>query len=204
MTRHLWPEGTERLKDDPAFGPVVEAVGSVADERPERTHFQSLARSIVFQQLAGKAAATIHGRFVDALEGEITPGSVLAADPDDLRAAGLSRSKLKAVRDLAARIEDGTVPLHDLDELDDEEVIERLTRVWGIGRWTAEMFLLFQLARPDVWPVGDLGVRKGWARVHGLDELPTPAELQEAAEPYRPHRSALAWYCYRAVDVWTP
>ena len=204
VSRVIWTEGTERLRRDPAFGPLVEEVGPVEDLREPATHFQALARSIVFQQLAGKAARTIHGRFVEVLDGDVDPRSVLAADEEALRGAGLSRSKLKAIRDLAGKVVDGTVPLDDVEELSDEELVERLTRVWGIGVWTARMFLMFQLLRPDVWPVGDLGVRSGWARVHGLEEPPDASELAPLADPYRPWRSAVAWYCYRAVDVLPP
>lgn len=204
MAEVIWTSGTELLRADPAFGALVEEVGPVEDLRPPMTHFQALARSIVFQQLAGKAAQTIHGRFVEAVGGEVSPEAVLEAAPESLRGAGLSGNKLRAMRDLAGKVVEGEVPLADVEELPDDEVVERLTRVWGIGRWTAEMFLMFQLLRPDVWPVGDLGVRNGWARVHGLEELPSPAALEALGEPYRPHRSSVAWYCYRAVEVLPP
>ncbi|HZD04161.1 MAG TPA: hypothetical protein VE173_04560 [Longimicrobiales bacterium] len=197
----IWARGTELLGKDPSFGALVAEVGPVEDTRPPSTHFETLARSIVFQQLAGGAARTIHGRFVEAVGGTVSAGSVLAADEDDLRAAGLSRNKLRALRDLAVKVADGSVPLEALDDLPDEDVVHRLTTVWGIGRWTAEMYLMFHLLRPDVWPVGDLGVRKGWARIHGLAEPPTAADLQAAGDRYRPWRSTVAWYCYRAVEV---
>lgn len=204
MGELIWTEGTERLRDDPVFGPLVEETGPIEDTRGPATHFQRLARAIVYQQLAGKAAQAIHGRFVEALGGDITPRGVLECGESELRGAGLSRNKLRAIRDLAKKIEDGVVPLDELEDLPDDDVVERLTRVWGIGRWTAEMFLMFQLLRPDVWPVGDLGVRNGWARAHGLSEAPPPSELETLADPYRPHRSAVAWYCYRAVEVLPP
>lgn len=204
MTNVIWSDGTARLRDDPAFGPLVAEAGPVEARRRQPTHFQALLRSIVFQQLAGKAAQTIHGRVVEAVEGEVTPRAVLEADEDALRGAGLSGNKLRAIRDLAGKVADGDVPLDDVEELSDEDIVERLTRVWGIGRWTAEMFLMFQLLRPDVWPVGDLGVRKGWARIHGQEALPSAEELEALGEPYRPHRSAAAWYCYRAVEVLPP
>lgn len=200
----VWPEAREALEADPAFGPLVREVGPVRLRPRAPDAFQILVRSIVYQQLAGKAAATIHGRVVEALGGKVAPEVVLEAPEEALRGAGLSGSKLKAVRDLAAKALSGEVPLDDLEELEDDAVAERLTRVWGIGRWTADMFLLFQLRRPDIWPVGDLGVRAGWARVHGSEEPPAAAELGALGEPYRPWRSAVAWYCWRAVEVITP
>lgn len=199
-----WPEATERLRHDPAFGPVVERVGPVR-LRPRRgAPFESLAAAIVYQQLAGAAALTIHGRFVAALGGDVTPKAVLAAPEESLRGAGLSRAKLNAIRDLAAKSASGEVPLDDLDLLDSHEVIERLTRVKGIGPWTAEMFLLFDLRRSDIWPVGDLGVRNGLGRVLGRETPPTPAEMALIGTGYRPWRSAVAWYCWRALETITP
>lgn len=196
-----WPEATERLRADPSFGPVVRRVGPVRLRPPRGAPFESLAAAIVYQQLAGRAAQTIHGRFVEALDGDVRPETVLDADPETLRAAGLSGAKLRAVRDLAAKAMDGVVDLHDLHELEDAEVVERLTRVRGIGPWTAQMYLLFDLRRPDVWPVGDLGVRAGMGRILGLDEPPDADELRWIGVGYRPWRSAVAWYCWRAVDV---
>jgi 3-methyladenine DNA glycosylase/8-oxoguanine DNA glycosylase len=121
-----------------------------------------------------------------------------------LRGAGLSAAKALSVRDLAEKAVDGTVPLDRLSRLKDDDLIERLVVVRGIGRWTAEMFLIFQLRRLDVWPVDDLGVRKGYARAYGLREMPAPKELLALGEPFRPYRSIAAWYCWRAVDVTTP
>lgn len=199
-----WPAATERLRADPAFGPLVERVGPVRLRDRRGDPFQSLAAAIVYQQLAGAAARTIHGRFVDALGGVVTPETVLTVEEDVLRGAGLSRGKLSAIRDLAGKAASGEVPLHDLDRLEDHEVVDRLTRVKGIGPWTAEMFLLFDLRRPDVWPVGDLGVRNGLGRVLGWPAPPTPAETALIGTGYRPWRSAVAWYCWRAVEVITP
>jgi DNA-3-methyladenine glycosylase II len=200
----IWREGTRRLRGDPAFGPLVQQAGPVRAARPPMTHFQTLARAIVFQQLAGNAARAIHGRFTEAVRGDVAAEAVLAAPEDRLRGAGLSRNKIRALRDLAAHVVDGTVNLSEMDALEDETIVEQLTSVWGIGRWTAEMFLMFHLRRPDVWPVDDLGVRSGWARVHGLAVAPKAAELKPLGEPYRPWRSAVAWYCYRAVELLPP
>ena len=199
----VWPEATARLRTDPAFGPLVRRVGPVRLRPPRGTPFASLAAAILYQQLAGAAARTIHRRFVDTLGGEVTPGRVLAASDDALRDAGLSRAKLAAVKDLARKTRSGDVPLDDLAALDDETVVERLTRVRGIGPWTARMYLLFDLRRPDVWPVGDLGVRAGLARVLGLAEAPTPRDTAWIGVGYRPWRSAVAWYCWRATETET-
>lgn len=199
-----WDHGYRFLRRDPHFGRVVREVGPPVLRPPRGSYFASLVAAITYQQLAGRAAQTIHGRVVDALGGRVTPERVLAADPDELRGAGLSRAKLAAVTDLATKATDGTVRLRGLSRLADDEVVGRLTRVRGIGRWTAEMFLMFNLHRPDVWPVGDLGVRNGWAHIHGLAVSPDPTELDTAAEHLRPWRSAAAWYCWRAVEVLTP
>ncbi len=166
--------------------------------------FDALAESIAYQQLSGKAAATIFGR-VRALYPKrkwLDPELVLKTPDEKLRACGLSRSKTAALKDLAAKTLDGTVPTRrELVRMTDEEIIERLTKVRGIGRWTAEMFLMFQLGRLDVWPVDDYGVRKGWALAHKLKEPPTPRALQAEGDRFRPYRSIAALYCWRAVDT---
>lgn len=200
----IWEEGHRKLRSDPVFGPLVREVGPVTVPRPADAPFPYLARSIVYQQLAGAAARTIHGRFVEALDGQVTPEAVLAAPEEALRGAGLSRSKLAAVRDLAEKVSAGEVELGDLGDQDDDEVERRLTRVWGIGPWTARMFLMFWLHRPDVWPAGDLGVRQGYARLHGLGEPVSQSEMTDRGDAYRPWRSAAAWYCWRALEVEIP
>jgi DNA-3-methyladenine glycosylase II len=167
--------------------------------RPDSDHFAALAESILYQQLAGAAAAAIHRRFVALFDGDPTPGGVLGLHPRTLRAAGLSGSKVASIRDLAAKVTDGTVPLRYIGRRSDEEIIDRLTVVRGIGRWTAEMFLMFQLRRLDVWPVGDYGVRVGYALAYGLRKLPTPKRLEREGERFRPYRTVAAWYCWRAV-----
>lgn len=204
MTGAPWPGAYERLLEDPAFGPLVERVGPVRFSEGERLEtFPFLVRSITFQQLAGKAAATIHGRLVEALAGAVTPASVLHAPEEGLRAAGLSRSKLASIRDLAAKVADGSVGLDGIEELLDAEVVERLVQVRGIGRWTAEMLLIFHLRRPDVWPVGDLAVRAGLGKVLAR-AAPDPKEAELIGTGYRPWRSAVAWYCWRAVEPAQP
>lgn len=167
--------------------------------RTGRSHFAALAESILYQQLAGAAAAAIHRRFVALFDGDPTPAKVLGLHHRTLRAAGLSGSKVASIRDLAAKVMDGTVPLRHIGRRSDDEIIDRLTVVRGIGRWTAEMFLMFQLRRLDVWPVGDYGVRQGYALAYGLRKLPTPKRLEREGERFRPYRTVAAWYCWRAV-----
>jgi DNA-3-methyladenine glycosylase II len=187
---------------DPAFAPVVAWAGPFrARTRNPDGPFGALARSIVFQQLAGRAAAAIHGRFRALFDGQLVPEDVLALPEAQLRAAGLSAAKTASIRDLAAKVADGTVPLDRLRRLGDEEIIERLRTVRGIGRWTAEMFLIFELGRMDVWPVDDLGVRNGFALVQRLPVAPTAKELLPAGDRYRPLRSVAAWYCWQAVHL---
>ena len=189
----------------PRVRAVVRAAGPFAPRPPSGDPFNALARAIAYQQLAGRAAAAIHGRFL-ALYGTEppTPAAVLATPVERLRACGLSGAKTAAILDLALKFSDGTVPLVRLADMPDDEVVARLSEVRGVGRWTAEMFLLFDLRRPDVWPVDDYGVRKGWTVIHGLPAMPAPRELTALADPLRPHRSAAAWFCWRAMDTVLP
>lgn len=186
---------------DPAFAEFIDRVGPFSPRAGSGDYFASLARSILYQQLAGRAAAAIHARFVAALNGAVTPEAVLATSPETLRQAGLSANKTAAILDLATRATDGTVPLADLDTLSDDEIVARLTTVRGIGRWTAEMFLLFELQRLDVWPVDDYGVRTGWTLIHSLPAAIKPRELLAEGERFRPYRSVAAWYCWQAVSL---
>lgn len=179
---------------------LVERFGPCTIGRSDQSHFEALAESIVYQQLAGAAAAAIWGRFRGLFDGEFKPEAVLAKRMTTLRKVGLSPNKATSIRDLAAKIVDGTVPVDRLTRLPDEAIIERLVVVRGIGRWTAEMFLMFQLRRIDVWPIDDYGVRKGYARAYGLAELPKPKELGGLGDAFRPYRSVAAWYCWRAVE----
>lgn len=205
MTKEVvWPNATRVLAADPAFGPVVEAVGPVRLAPPRDSPFAALARAVVYQQLAGAAASAIHGRLVEALGGRVTPEAVTAAGDAELRGAGLSAAKLRALRDLAEKVQSGEVALDGWEGRADDEIVDALVRVRGVGPWTARMFLMAQLRRPDVWPVGDRGVRAGWARIHGLDELPDRRTLEQEGERLRPWRSAAAWYCWRAVETVAP
>jgi DNA-3-methyladenine glycosylase II len=192
-------------RSDPRFAALIarsRRFDVVANElvRP----FDSLAESIAYQQLSGKAAATIWGR-VRALYGKrkwLDPAAVLKTPDEKLRAAGLSRSKIAALKDLAAKTLDGTVPTRrELVRMTDEEIIERLTKVRGIGRWTVEMLLLFDLGRLDVWPVADYGVQKGFAKTFGKRKLPKPKQFAKIGEKWRPYRSVAAWYFWRALDA---
>jgi len=173
------------------------------EPNPKVRTFDSLAESIAYQQLNGRAAATIWGR-VRAIFPKrkfLEPQAVLKTPDETLRAAGLSRSKVAALKDLAAKTIDGTVPTaRAMARMTDDEIVERLVQVRGIGRWTVEMLLLFDLGRPDVWPVHDYGVRKGFAKIFGKRKLPTPNQMVKLGARFAPYRSALAWYCWRALD----
>lgn len=188
---------------DERLGALIEAVGpcDLRRGRPRRTHFAELVRAVCYQQLAGAAASTIHGRLVEALGGGVTADALLTLTDADMRAAGVSANKAASMRDLARRVADGRLRLDLIARRSDDAVVASLTEVRGIGRWTAEMFLIFSLQRLDVWPTGDLGVRAGHARIFGLDEPLTPRALEPEGDPYRPYRSVLAWYCWRAVDL---
>ena len=197
----VWTGGRRQLAEDPTFGPWVSRVGSIRVPVAIEDPFGYLARAIIYQQLAGPAARTIHGRVVDALGGDVTPKSVLRMRGPRLRTAGLSANKLASIQDLARKVTSHEVDLSDLETQTDDEVIGRLTLVRGIGPWTAQMYLMFRLHRPDVWPVGDLGVRAGFAKIQGLAGSPDPKELGPLGERYRPWRSAAAFYCWRALDT---
>ena len=188
---------------DPVMATLVAAAGPMKLGRPVDSHFAALVRSVVYQQLAGRAAEVIHGRLVTALDGAVEPAALLALPPEEMRAAGLSANKAASLRDLATKVLDGTVVLdpRGLAREPDGEVIARLSTVRGIGEWTAQMFLLFQLRRMDVWPTGDLGVRKGFGLAWGVP-MPTPKQLAPMADHLQPYRSVVAWYCWRAVEIY--
>jgi DNA-3-methyladenine glycosylase II len=187
---------------DPVLAGLVAQVGPIRHRpRDPDGPFAALARSIVFQQLAGPAARAIYGRVRATVGDNVTPEALNAASDADLRAAGLSANKLASLRDLSAKVLDGTVILTRTSRRGDEELIERLTEVRGIGRWTAEMYLMFQLRRPDVWPIDDLGVRQGYGFIWKLDPPPTPKQLEPLGERFRPYRSVVARYCWVAVPL---
>lgn len=169
--------------------------------------FDALAESITYQQLSGKAAATIWRRVREIFGTPkfLDPQKVIETPDEKFRAAGLSRNKTIAIKDLAQKAIDGVVPTaRALAKMSDEEIVERLTTVRGIGRWTVEMLLLFDLGRPDVWPIHDLGVQKGFAKTFGKRKLPTPKQLMKLGEKWRPYRSVAAWYFWRALDKLEP
>jgi DNA-3-methyladenine glycosylase II len=199
-----WAAAAAILADrDPVMRRLVAESGPADVRSPAETHFEALVRAITYQQLAGAAAAAIHGRLVAAMDGPVTPQNLLSLPNERMRAAGLSARKTASLQDLAAKVLDGTVVLDPagLRAESDDEVIDRLSTVLGIGRWTAQMFLMFQLRRLDVWPTGDLGVRKGFGLAWGIP-MPTPKQLEALGEPYRPYRSVVAWYCWRATEVY--
>jgi DNA-3-methyladenine glycosylase II len=188
---------------DPAMAALVLRHGPMPAPRLPRVdgRFENLAESIAYQQLAGRAAATIWGRFRALFApGPLDPTDVVAAAPEDLRAAGLSGAKAAAIVDLARHVIDGSLELDRVGRLPDDQVRAELVQVRGIGPWTADMFLIFALGRLDVWPTGDYGVRAGYGVSHGLAEPPTAAQLEPLGEAFRPYRSVAAWYCWRALE----
>jgi DNA-3-methyladenine glycosylase II len=199
-----WPAASAILADrDPVLRRLVAEAGPARVRPPTETHFAALVRAIVYQQLAGAAAAAIHGRLIAALDGEISAQRLLSLPSATLRSVGLSAAKAASLQDLAAKLLDGTVVLDPkgLRAESDAEVVARLSAVRGIGKWTAEMFLMFQLRRLDVWPTGDLGVRRGFGLAWGIP-TPTAKELDPLGDPYRPYRSVVAWYCWRAAELY--
>jgi DNA-3-methyladenine glycosylase II len=188
---------------DPVLARLLQEAGQPRFPAPSESNFATLVRSVVYQQLAGAAARAIHGRLIAALGEEVTPERVLAAPPETLRAVGLSARKVESLRDLSRKVLDGTVMLDSrrLRRVSDEEIVARLSTVRGIGKWSAEIFLMFQLRRMDVWPTGDLAIRKGYALAWSIP-TPTPRQLDALGEPYRPYRTVLAWYCWRAAQLY--
>ena len=182
---------------------VIEAVGKCTLEpRAEWTHFDALLRSIVYQQLSGKAAATIHGRVLALIgDGSEAPKRIIATTHEAFRAAGLSTQKAKYVRNLAEHVLDGSLPIDSLHELNDDEIIAALTQVKGIGKWSAQMFLMFRLGRPDVLPDLDLGVQKGIQKAYRLRKLPTPKQVLRRGAKWAPYRTVAAWYMWRILEV---
>lgn len=194
------------MRRDPVLGAVIRRVGpcGLADSQ-HADPFRALVRSIVSQQLSVKAADTIHTRFEALFHAGRsrrlpTPARVMAVSDEDLRGVGLSRMKVSFIRDLCRRVLDGSLRLAEIERLDDEEVIRELVAVKGIGRWTAEMFLMFRLHRPDILPVGDLGIVRGFQRVYGWPRPPSPAKMTKTAEAWRPYRSVACWYLWASLD----
>jgi DNA-3-methyladenine glycosylase II len=191
---------TALAERDPVIAKLVALDGLPKIEPFREGHFPALVRSITYQQIAGAAARAIHGRLVAVVDGEVTPERILALSDQELRAAGLSGNKAASVLDLSAKVLDGTVILEPrrLARLSSDEVTARLSAVRGIGPWSAQVFELFQLKRPDIWLTGDLGVRQGYGLAFGIP-TPTPKQLEPLGDPYRPYRSVLTWYCWAAA-----
>jgi DNA-3-methyladenine glycosylase II len=200
------PEAVAFLRAaDPVLRSVIDSAGELRDRRAGRPTdlYGTLVRAIVGQQLSSKAAAAIFSRLATRYGGRVpTPEEVLAEDPDELRAAaGLSHAKVRYLRSLATHVVDGTLQLDELDALPDEEVIARLVAVQGIGTWSAHMFLMFHLERPDVLAVGDLGIRRAVMLAYGLESLPAPAEMERIADAWRPQRTLACMYLWQSLDA---
>jgi DNA-3-methyladenine glycosylase II len=186
-------------KTDPVLGRIINRVGDYRIEFRE-PEFATLVRSIVYQQLSGRVASVIFGRLVKAVGGKLTPESILKLRPARMRTLGLSAQKTAYIRDLARHTRDGHVVFEELGILSDEEVIERLTRVKGIGVWTAHMFLIFALRRPNILPTGDLGIRSAIRKAWGMPELPKPVEIETLAKSWHPYCTVASWYLWRSLE----
>ncbi|HEV3334535.1 MAG TPA: DNA-3-methyladenine glycosylase 2 family protein [Bryobacteraceae bacterium] len=186
-------------RSDPVMGGIIDLVGDYRIEFRE-PEFETLVRSIVYQQLSGRVASVIFGRLAKAAGGRLTPANILKLRPARMRAQGLSAQKTAYIRDLARHTRDGHVVFEELDGLADEEVIERLTKVKGIGVWTAHMFLIFALRRTNVLPSGDLGIRAAIRKAYGLSDLPKPQEIENLAERWHPYCTVASWYLWRSLD----
>lgn len=185
---------------DPCLATIISSVGR-CDIKIRDVPFQSLAEAIIYQQLAGAAADAIYGRFLKIYRGRFpSPGRLIATSDEKLRAAGLSARKAEYLKDLARHIDDGRIKPRLLNSLTDEQVVEQLVKVKGIGRWTAEMFLIFCLGRPDVLPVGDLGLRKAIQKTYSLQDLPSEQVMHDLARTWRPYRSIATWYLWKSLE----
>jgi len=204
--KHARPAVAYLRKADPVLARVIEEVGPCRLEvRAEGTHFHALLRSVLWQQLSGKAAQSIHDKLRAIYGGrDPEPAELIATSEDALRAAGVSRQKQTYLRDLAAKVDEGLLPLHAVEGLPDEAIIESFSQVKGVGTWTVQMFLLFRLGRPDVLPCADLGIQKAIQRAFALPALPKPAEVLARGTPWRPYASVASWYLWQSLDVAVP
>lgn len=196
MVQH---EGVRSLKRDPILGKIINSVGEYSLKKRNH-HFAVLVESIISQQLATRAAEVIFSRFKDIYPKFPTASDILATKKSRLRSAGLSSMKIEYLKDLARKVDQGKIKMNTLSKLSDEEVVSQLTQVKGIGRWTAEMFLMFSLGRQDVLPVGDLGLRKGVQMAFSLSELPKPSEVEKFGDRWRPYRSVATWYLWKSLQ----
>ena len=187
---------------DRRFAKIISAhpLCTIGQNQNPVSHFESLVESVVSQQLAVKAADVIFGRVKTLAKGRITPSRIAAISESEMRQAGLSAAKFKTIQGLADAAESKRIKINKLHEIeDDQEIFDQLTSLWGIGPWTVDMFMMFQLGRLDIWPTGDLGVRRGWEKIHALKEEIEPKALEKKGEKFRPYRSVIAWYCWRAL-----
>jgi DNA-3-methyladenine glycosylase II len=187
---------------DPKFASLIQRrpLCTLGRSEPAETHFESLVSSVISQQLATKAAATIHERLVKQCKGAVTPRKVVKLSDEQLREIGVSGAKSRTIKGIATAALDKSIPINEIDQIhDDQEIFDALTSIWGVGRWTVEMFMMFQLGRLDVWPTGDLAVRRGWDIIHKTKEETSAKALDVKGEKLRPYRSVYAWYCYQAV-----
>jgi len=195
---------TEALaKKDRKFAPVIAQsdLCPIGQKKSNRTHYQVLVHSILSQQLATKAAATIRNRVTELAGGKISPESMSELDPGLLRGAGASGAKARAILELTGSTLAGNIHFHKFGKMSNQEITDELTKQWGIGRWTVEMFLISHMGRLDVWPVGDLGVRRGWELIHKLPEEIDPKDLDPLGKKFDGYQSVVAWYCWRAIDL---
>jgi len=188
---------------DARFARVIDAhpLCTVGRNPKPVTHFEALVESVISQQLAVKAADTIYRRVKELARGRMVPGRIADISEADMRAVGVSGAKFKTIQGLADAALSKRIKINTLHEIDDDQIIfDQLTSLWGIGPWTVDMFMMFQLGRLDIWPTGDLGVRRGWEKIHSLKEEIEPKALEKKGEKYRPYRSVVAWYCWRALS----
>ena len=191
-------------RKDKTLGAFIKKVGPCTLSGPiHESHFESIVFAVIAQQLSAKAADTITFRLLDLVGSPLEPKNVLKKTDEQLRSVGLSGAKARTIREFAQVVHSGELDLDALDEMTDDEVHQELTKLWGIGRWTAEMAMIFRLGRLDVWPVGDLAVRKGFTKIYGLSAVPNEVDFESLADHLKPYRSVVAWYCWRATDETT-
>lgn len=191
----------EISRKDKTLGAFIKKTGPCTLGGPlHESHYESIVFAVIAQQLSTKAADTITARLLDLVGRPLMPNKVLKFSDDQLRSVGLSAAKARTIREFSQAVKSGELDLADLENHPDDFVLAELTKLWGIGRWTAEMAMIFRLGRLDVWPVGDLAVRKGFARIFSLEAVPTEKEIEQLADHLRPYRSVVAWYCWRATD----
>lgn len=203
LERHMKRIVKDLAARDKRLGKVIakHPLCTVGRNIDTRSHFESLVRSVISQQLAVKAAETIYLRVAKLAGGKVTPAKIDLISENSMREAGVSGAKYKAIQGLADASLRKTIPINQLHKIsDDQEIFESLTSLWGIGPWTVDMFMMFQLGRLNIWPTGDLGVRRGWEKIYSLKSEISPAKLEEDGEKFAPYRSVVAWYCWRALE----